>query len=104
MGHLHHPLLQGQEPLGVTIFMMGHGVATFVAILRDHLISHGRVGVALTLSSAKAYLFQDVQLLGDTLSGPMRLTTSSSTHHNMWTTRVEEVGTDQHHKTQGNKR
>ena len=78
MGHLHHPLLQGQELLGVTIFVMGHGVVTFVAILSDHLISRGRVRVTLTLSSAQAYLFQDVQLLGDTPDNGLRLSLHST--------------------------
>ena len=73
VGHLCHPLLQGQEPLSVTIFVMGHSVATFIVILRDHLISHGRVRVALTLNSAKAYLFKDVQFLGDTPNDGLRL-------------------------------
>ena len=66
VGHLRHLLLQGQELLSMTVFMMGQGIAMFIMILSDHLISRGRVRVALTLSSAKAYLFQDVQLLSDT--------------------------------------
>ena len=72
MGHLRH-LPQGQEPLSVTVFMMGQGITIFIAILSDHLISCGRVRVTLTLNSAKAYLFQDVQLLGDTPDNGLRL-------------------------------
>ena len=73
VGHLCHLLLQGQELLSMTVFMMGQGIAMFIMILSDHLISRGQVRVALTLSSAKAYLFQDVQFLGDTPDDGFRL-------------------------------
>ena len=44
----------------MTVFMMSKGVAILIAILGDNLISCSGVRVALTLSSAKVYLFQDV--------------------------------------------
>ena len=66
VGHLTDLLLQGREPITIDLLMMGQGVVILIMILSDNLISHGQVRVALTLSSAKAYHFQDVQLLGNT--------------------------------------
>ena len=73
VGHLSHLLLQAQESLGMTVFVMGQGIVIFITILGDNLISCSRVRVTLTLSSAKAYHFKDVQFLCDTPDDGLRL-------------------------------
>ena len=73
VGHLTDLLLQGREPITIDLLMMGQGVVILIMILSDNLISHGQVRVALTLSSAKVYHFQDVQFLHDTPDNGLRL-------------------------------
>ena len=73
VGHLAELLLHGCKPVAVDLLMMGQGIVIFIAILSDNLISRGQVRVALTLSSAQAYHFQDVKLLCDTPDNRLRL-------------------------------